>query len=556
MIFNLFPRLPFFTKGCAACFCFEKHWKPEQFFQRIFMPFFQRLTWPFSQRIHASMQKPCLVRTRWSKMEYLGTTLVLSLVDATPCVQLWVIFAMAPTKSSDLTHQWNLGFMWYAPQHRWMKLWCLYTILYSIRFCSLALHACNHGCMDCLLEASSSSLQGELGQGACTHLPWHQRRHSPGEAFVHVWTCWASSWSALCQHLAAGTFFAPLWRSVPAFASVWLFGHNLLGHTSTCNEGMTPTGGHICPWWTGCAAHPPSPSWKPHHQYWILGGWIWGLPWPCHCQHGWRLLHPAWCRGGHHFCWCSCIGDVAFWRPSAAASAHCWSHQWCTRWLHRSHQAPKASPSWGKKGALFPRVHPSKPYWDACLFARHQSSMQSIATRVPKRVLLWRFLGRHPWGGGSPSLKTNSRFSQSWRWAMCLCSETRHHPHAQTRVWLCSSTGSFFFSKDASLAYHPFCFQLPPRIPLVSLCKRASATLLDSSLPVLQTWREGGRCWLLPRLPWGLYARHLYIKGRRDPNIGQEGLHYGFVNIARVGAIIASFCQRWNFFMAGATQLG
>ena len=367
----------------------------------------------------------------------------------------------------------------------------------------------------CLLEASSSSLQGELGQGACTHLPWHPRRHSPGEAFVHLWTCWASSWSALCQHLAACTFFAHVKRSVPAFPSVWLFGHNLLGHTSTCNEGMTPTGGHICPWWTGCAAHPPSPSWKSHHQYWILGGWIWGLPWPCHCQHGWKLLHPAWCREGHHLCWCSCIGDMAFWRPSVAASAHCWStpgHQWYTRWLHRSHQAPKASPSWGKKGTLFPRVHPSNPYWDACLFARHQSSMQSIATRVPKCVLLWRFLGKHPWGGGSPSLKTNSRCSQSWRWAMCLCSETLHHPHAQTRVWLCTSTGSFF-SKDASLAYHPFCFQLPPRIPLVSLCKRAPATLLGSSLPVLQTWCEGGRCWLLPRLPcwfWGLCKAPLH----------------------------------------------
>ena len=50
------------------------------------------------------------------------------------------------------------------------------------------LHACNHGCMDLpvSLEASSSSLQGELGQGACTHLPWHPRRHSPGEAFVHL----------------------------------------------------------------------------------------------------------------------------------------------------------------------------------------------------------------------------------------------------------------------------------------------------------------------------------------------------------------------------------
>ena len=74
------------------------------------------------------MLKPSLVSNKWSRIAYLGRTLVLSLLLATPEVQECASLAIAPTKSSDLNHQWNLGFISAAPRQRWMKVWCLKTM--------------------------------------------------------------------------------------------------------------------------------------------------------------------------------------------------------------------------------------------------------------------------------------------------------------------------------------------------------------------------------------------------------------------------------------------
>lgn len=51
------------------------------------------------------MLKPSLVSNKWRRIAYLGRTLVLSLVLATPEVQESASLAIAPTKSSDLKHQ-------------------------------------------------------------------------------------------------------------------------------------------------------------------------------------------------------------------------------------------------------------------------------------------------------------------------------------------------------------------------------------------------------------------------------------------------------------------
>ena len=69
-----------------------------------------------------------LVKKRWSKILYLPTTLLDSLVEDTPIDTEWVSLLIWPTKSSPLKHQCSFGLRCFEFHSKCKKEWCLATM--------------------------------------------------------------------------------------------------------------------------------------------------------------------------------------------------------------------------------------------------------------------------------------------------------------------------------------------------------------------------------------------------------------------------------------------